>query len=412
MANYPDALPMLATNKSDDTVMAGDHAVNHNSANDEINAIGAELGITPSGASATVTTRLDALDAVVAATGTRFDQTVDTVAADVLSSPAGTTENAFVVKAPAATWGDGTPYGTAQAFMLLREDYDDTEGEPDENVLFRVSGRDGGLGTAGGIHVAYGLRQHTGWAPSGTGAVWIENRADAHNLVLSEHSAQTLASLVINRAGSGEANNRVEITGGANGGAILANRGIRVGSPSATTAAQLYVGVQGALWGIFAGIANAGEVLPTTVNANVVLAGPDPGNLRIGNTGRAALSIGAGFTVFESNDLATVAAAGWRRGGSGGAESVAVVEGVAGGWTAGTAVGDFVLRHLATARRMWIGLGAAANEIQIDDGEIAFLGAAPVARQSVGAAATDAATTQTLANNLRTALVNLGLCQT
>jgi hypothetical protein len=42
---------------------------------------------------------------------------------------------------------------------------------------------------------------------------------------------------------------------------------------------------------------------------------------------------------------------------------------------------------------------------------IGFLGAAAVARQAVGAAATDPATTQTLANNIRTALINLGLCQ-
>lgn len=44
--------------------------------------------------------------------------------------------------------------------------------------------------------------------------------------------------------------------------------------------------------------------------------------------------------------------------------------------------------------------------------EIGFLGATAVARQSIGAAATDAATTQTLANNIRTALINLGLCTT
>lgn len=43
---------------------------------------------------------------------------------------------------------------------------------------------------------------------------------------------------------------------------------------------------------------------------------------------------------------------------------------------------------------------------------IGFLGAAPVVCQTLGAAATDAATTQTLANNLRTALINLGLGQT
>lgn len=43
---------------------------------------------------------------------------------------------------------------------------------------------------------------------------------------------------------------------------------------------------------------------------------------------------------------------------------------------------------------------------------IGFLGASAVARQSVGSAATDAATTQTLANNIRAALISLGLCQT
>lgn len=40
---------------------------------------------------------------------------------------------------------------------------------------------------------------------------------------------------------------------------------------------------------------------------------------------------------------------------------------------------------------------------------ISFYGATPIVRPSVSAAATDAATTQTLANSLRTALINLGL---
>ena len=40
---------------------------------------------------------------------------------------------------------------------------------------------------------------------------------------------------------------------------------------------------------------------------------------------------------------------------------------------------------------------------------ISFYGATPVARPTVSAAATDAGTTQTLANSLRTALINLGL---
>lgn len=40
---------------------------------------------------------------------------------------------------------------------------------------------------------------------------------------------------------------------------------------------------------------------------------------------------------------------------------------------------------------------------------ISFYGATPVAQQAVSAAGTDAGTTQTLANSLRTALIALGL---
>jgi hypothetical protein len=41
--------------------------------------------------------------------------------------------------------------------------------------------------------------------------------------------------------------------------------------------------------------------------------------------------------------------------------------------------------------------------------QLGFFGATPVSKQTVSAAATDAATTQTLVNSLRTALINLGL---
>jgi hypothetical protein len=41
--------------------------------------------------------------------------------------------------------------------------------------------------------------------------------------------------------------------------------------------------------------------------------------------------------------------------------------------------------------------------------KIGFFNATPVVRQTVSAAATDAATTQTVVNDIRTALVNLGL---
>lgn len=45
-------------------------------------------------------------------------------------------------------------------------------------------------------------------------------------------------------------------------------------------------------------------------------------------------------------------------------------------------------------------------------GTCGWFGSTPVGRQSLGAAATDAATTQTLANNIRTALINFNLATT
>lgn len=73
---YPTSLDNLPTNRvdgldaGDDTpgsTNVGTHAADHNSANGAINAIEAELGLEPSGASATVRARLDALDTTVAA---------------------------------------------------------------------------------------------------------------------------------------------------------------------------------------------------------------------------------------------------------------------------------------------------------------------------------------------------------
>jgi hypothetical protein len=48
-------------------------------------------------------------------------------------------------------------------------------------------------------------------------------------------------------------------------------------------------------------------------------------------------------------------------------------------------------------------IGTATNQ------KIGFFNAAPVVQQTLAAAASDAGTTQTLANSLRTALINLGL---
>jgi hypothetical protein len=54
-------------------------------------------------------------------------------------------------------------------------------------------------------------------------------------------------------------------------------------------------------------------------------------------------------------------------------------------------------------------IGAPSVVIAHTDGKVGFYGATPVVAQTVAVAATDAATTQALANSLRAALVALGL---
>jgi hypothetical protein len=56
-------------------------------------------------------------------------------------------------------------------------------------------------------------------------------------------------------------------------------------------------------------------------------------------------------------------------------------------------------------------LGNSVSYARFNAARHGFFGATPVARPSLGAAASDPATTQTLANALRTALINLGLAQ-
>jgi hypothetical protein len=60
-SSYPGALDNLATTRADDTPMFTTHANDHNDANDALNKIEAELGINPSGTSATVAARLTAI---------------------------------------------------------------------------------------------------------------------------------------------------------------------------------------------------------------------------------------------------------------------------------------------------------------------------------------------------------------
>lgn len=69
--------------------------------------------------------------------------------------------------------------------------------------------------------------------------------------------------------------------------------------------------------------------------------------------------------------------------------------------------GSATVTGLDTAPGTWV--DGMTFEFNTGTARIGFFGATPVGKQTVSAAATDAATTQTLANSLRTALVNLGL---
>lgn len=66
-ADFPGAIPSLPTNRDDDDEQGiaegGEHAQNHNRANEEIMALAAELGTNPAGSEVTVKARLDQIEA-------------------------------------------------------------------------------------------------------------------------------------------------------------------------------------------------------------------------------------------------------------------------------------------------------------------------------------------------------------
>jgi len=77
MANYPNSLSSLATGKTNATLTVNDHPAHHNSLAEEVNAIEAELGVTPSASYATVKARLDAMFFDVKSYGAVGDGTTD-----------------------------------------------------------------------------------------------------------------------------------------------------------------------------------------------------------------------------------------------------------------------------------------------------------------------------------------------
>lgn len=126
------------------------------------------------------------------ANGTRAAELVVPVAND---------DNAVVVKSPNAEWGNPAtiPYGKGQAFMLLKED---TTGavEPDDLVLFRIDRR-GAIGSAGGLHVATGLRKRAG--DVFTESIWIDPSDDTVGLVIDAANNAPAQSFLIARLNNG-----------------------------------------------------------------------------------------------------------------------------------------------------------------------------------------------------------------
>lgn len=120
-------------------------------------------------------------------------------------------ENGVVVKAPDETWGEGT-YGTGDAFLLLREDYaGGSEVEPDRNVLFRVDGHTGGVGTAGGIHVATGLRAHEGDVFGYS--IYVDPAVDVTGVIIDAASDAPAADYLLARTNGGTVKAKIDSIG-------------------------------------------------------------------------------------------------------------------------------------------------------------------------------------------------------
>lgn len=148
--------------------------------------------------------------------------TVDTVTSKVQVEPVADDENAVTVKAPTLAWGGSTiAYGKGQAFMYLREDYVGAPGggattEPDRNVMYRVD-RWGGVGYAGGVHLATGLRMPDR-SPQPTQSIWVDPAIDVAGVVIDAANDAPTTDYLLARTNSGTIKARI-----AAGGQVVAN---------------------------------------------------------------------------------------------------------------------------------------------------------------------------------------------
>jgi hypothetical protein len=90
-------------------------------------------------------------------------------------------------------------------------------------------------------------------------------------------------------------------------------------------------------------------------------------------------------------------------------------------WVTGDVSGDWAIGPSTTGDKLHLGqVNATADQapaitveaVASAASKLSFFGVATVSRQTIGGAASGTAQVETLANNMRTALINLGLCQT
>lgn len=314
---------------------------------------------------------------------------VDTVTNQLLVTPSANTYNGVVVKG--RTGWDGTqPYGQAQGYMLLRDDnsaganlYGTVNAAPDRDVIFRVDGRTGGLGTSGGAHFALGLRQHAGF--TATQNVWIQNFYDAHALVIA-HAVVDSANYYILAEDSSSNLGFVVAHGQAGLYSRLTNQlpALSLGRGSLNNEGQLSIAnlTDNPITG-----AAAGDVILRQFDAAKAI------KLGIGTAQALKLDAsGADITGFVKG---TRGGSSSLVGRSGAAASLTYLDlgrtaldltlGVAGAandLTSGTAQADAVLRQANVGGQLWIGVGTDAQEIRIQDAKLGFFNTAPVSKPS------------------------------
>lgn len=105
-------------------------------------------------------------------------------ATEVLVTPTNDSDNGVVVKRPNSTWGVDQPYGSGQAFMLVR-DGDRSDPGPDGAVLARMD-HSGSIGTNGVLHLAVGLRETVEGAQVGE---WLDLHQDVVALFINNLSS-------------------------------------------------------------------------------------------------------------------------------------------------------------------------------------------------------------------------------